>query len=160
MDKSPKVRLIPYQSKFGMETVKMWRASMEAALGIKDEHSWDDQLSYLREIAEKYQVYLAIVDDKGQIVDMMAAGGGELDQFYVDVGCQGRGVGTVLLNKAKKISPGRLGLYTFAVNKGAQSFYEKHGFQIIARGIESKSGMADIRYEWVEEGVLAYGHIH
>mgnify|MGYP001823311235 CR=1 FL=1 len=82
---------------------------------------------------------------------MIVLGDTELDQLYVHVDYQGMGVGTRLLNLAKRLSPGRLQCYTFAVNMPAQQFYEKHGFVIIARGVEPKSGMADIRYEWVEE---------
>jgi ribosomal protein S18 acetylase RimI-like enzyme len=143
-----RVNLIPYQENYGLETVQMWRASMEQALGIKDPHSWDDQLNYLHEIAEKNEIFLAIEAESGQVVGMMATDGSELDQLYIHVDYQGQGIGTMLLNKAKAMSPGTLQLYTFEVNKQAQAFYEKHGFTIIQRGVESNSGMDDIRYEW------------
>ena len=149
MKRNPNVSLIPYEEKYGMETVRMWRASMEQALGIKDTHTWAEQLNYLHEIAEKYEVYLVIEDGTGRVVGLLATDGAELDQLYIHVDYQGQGIGSRLLNKAKAMSPGKLQLYTFEVNKQAQAFYEKHGFTIIRRGVESDSGMADIRYEWV-----------
>jgi ribosomal protein S18 acetylase RimI-like enzyme len=142
-------KIIDYDQKFALETVKMWRASMERALGIKDEHSWEEQLDYLKSITQKFSVFLAVKENTGKIVGMMAIGGTELDQLYIHVDYQGMGIGTRLVNLAKELSPGKLQLYTFEVNKGAQLFYEKHGFTVIGRGIETQSGMADICYEWV-----------
>jgi ribosomal protein S18 acetylase RimI-like enzyme len=124
---------------------------MEKALNFKDEHSWEEQLAYLESIAQQYRVFLAFDEDTKKVVGFMAVGGTELDQLYIHVDYQGQGIGSHLLNMAKELSPGKLQLYTFEVNKGAKSFYEKHGFNILSRGIESQSGMADIRYEWVKE---------
>ena len=123
---------------------------MERALGVKDHHSWEEQLNYLKTIEQENSVYLGIDENTAEVVGMMALGGSELDQLYIHVDYQSIGIGTQLLNLAKELSPGKLQLYTFEVNKGAQLFYEKHGFTIIGRGIESESGMADIRYEWVK----------
>ena len=145
------INIIEYDAAYALKTVQMWRASMEAALGIKDTHSWEEQLDYLQSIAAQHQLYLALDTATDQVVGMMAVGGSELDQLYIHVDYQGQGIGTHLLNLAKARSPGTLQLYTFAVNQPAQRFYEKHGFTIIGRGIESNSGMADIRYEWVQD---------
>jgi ribosomal protein S18 acetylase RimI-like enzyme len=142
------ITIIDYDDRYALATVQMWRASMERALGITDPHSWDEQLDYLRHIVQTNRVYLALDATTDQVVGMMAIGGTELDQLYIHVEYQGRGIGTRLLNLAKAVSPGTLQLYTFAVNTHAQAFYERHGFRIIRRGVERESGMADIRYEW------------
>jgi hypothetical protein len=41
------IKIIQYDEKYALATVKMWRASMEHALGVKDHHSWEEQLAYL-----------------------------------------------------------------------------------------------------------------
>jgi ribosomal protein S18 acetylase RimI-like enzyme len=151
MNTRQNIKIIEYDEKYAFDTVKMWRASMEKALGIKDHHSWEEQLDYLKAIVKEHRVYLALEEPTDQVVGMMAVGGSELDQLYIHIDYQGIGLGTQLLNLAKELSPGKLQLYTFEVNKGAQLFYEKHGFTIIDRGVESESGMADIRYEWVKK---------
>ena len=143
------IEIIQYDEKYALDTVKMWRASMEQALGIKDHHSWQEQLDYLASLVQKYSVYLAIDDREDNVVGLMVVGGTELDQLYIHVDYQGQGIGTKLLDIAKELSPGKLQLFTFEVNDGAQAFYEKHGFKIIQRGVEAGSGMADIRYEWI-----------
>ncbi|MEZ4863611.1 MAG: GNAT family N-acetyltransferase [Caldilineaceae bacterium] len=151
MENGQPCKIIAYDEQYALATVQMWRASMERALGIKDHHTWEEQLNYLKELVQKYSVYLALDEAADQVVGFMVVGGTELDQLYIHVDYQGRGIGTQLLTLAKALSPGKLQLYTFEVNQKAQAFYEKHGFTIIGRGVESESGMADIRYEWVQE---------
>lgn len=143
--------VIDYDNRYALETVQMWRASMEQALGITDRHTWEEQLDYLAQIAQSNSVRLAVDQATNQVVGMLAVEGTELNQLYVHSDHQGRGIGTQLLNLAKVLSPGKLCLYTFEVNQKAQRFYEKHGFIIIGRGVESESGMADIRYQWVRD---------
>ena len=110
------IKTIEYDEKYALEIVKMWRASMEKALGIKDHHSSEDQLDYLKTIVSEYRVYLGIEELTGKIIGMMAAGGNELDQLYVHVDYQGMGIGTQLLNLANELSPGKLRLFTFDGN--------------------------------------------
>ena len=150
MDGTPTIDIIDYDDRYALATVKMWRASMEQALGITDQHSWDEQVDYLRHIVQVNRVYLAIDADTDSVVGMLAIGGTELAQLYIHVDYQGQGIGTRLLNIAKTVSPDTIQLYTFEVNTKAQAFYERHGFKIIGRGVEAESGMADIRYEWTK----------
>ena len=145
------INIIPYDDRYAWPTVRMWRASMERALGITDRHTWEGQVKYLHHLASIYEVYLAVENSSDQVGGFLVVGGTELDQLYIHVDHQGKGIGPRLLNLAKERSPGKLQLYTFAVNQNAQRFYERHGFYIIDRGIESESGMADIRYEWVAD---------
>jgi len=157
MSKSNPINIIEYREEYAWPTVRMWRASMEQALGVKDPHTWEGQVNYLNHLATTYTIYLAINNatqeetgsEVGQVVGFIVFGDTELDQLYIHVDYQGMGIGPRLLALAKEQSPGKLQLYTFAVNENAQRFYERHGFYIIGRGIERESGMADIRYEWV-----------
>ena len=150
MDEGLDIRIVEYETMYALETVRMWRASVEAALGMKDKHTWAQQLGYLAEIVREYQVYVAIDNRTDRLVGMMAMAGTELDHLYVHVDYQRRGIGTRLIELTKALSPGMLRLYTFEVNTGAQEFYQRNGFRIIGRGVEKASGMADIRYEWVK----------
>ena len=77
------INIIEYDAAYALKTVQMWRASMEAALGIKDTHSWEEQLDYLQSIAAQHQLYLALDTATDQVVGMMAVGGSELDQLYI-----------------------------------------------------------------------------
>ena len=62
---------------------------------------------------------------------------------------QRHGIGLSLLNKAKKLSPHRLELWSFQRNFNARGFYEAQGFRAVAstdgRNEENES---DVKYEW------------
>lgn len=145
------ITLIEYDDKYAREAVAMWRASKERALGVKDIHSFDDHLSFLRtKLVNNSMVYLAIHQPSDSVAGIMAIDGTELTQLYIHVDYQRLGIGTQLLNLAKQLSTGKLQLYTFDVYAGAQAFYEQHGFKIMGRGYKNEENLPDIRYEWVE----------
>ena len=92
-----------------------------------------------------------------QIVGLLTLSGDALDHLFVHVDYQRAGIGKKLLDEAKARSPQGLTLYTFQRNTGAQQFYLSQGFVETARGFasfdgnpwaQSKSDLADIRYEW------------
>ena len=56
-----------------------------------------------------------------------------------------------MLEWAKSESCGSLWLYTFERNEGACTFYERHGFTAIARGVEPSWQLADVKYRWAAQ---------
>jgi GNAT superfamily N-acetyltransferase len=88
--------------------------------------------------------------DPDRIVGMLITEADWVEQLYVDPSHTGRGIGTRLLDHAKALSPGRLQLWTFASNVGAQRFYQRHGFVEVERtdGAENEERAPDIRYTW------------
>ena len=91
-----------------------------------------------------------VAEDAGRIVGMMAIVGVHIDHLYLLPGTYRRGIGTMLLNKAKERSQGRLTLYAFQVNTRARAFYEHHGFKPIEYGDGSgnEAREPDVLYEW------------
>lgn len=63
------------------------------------------------------------------------------------------GIGTALLNYAKRELPPPIRLYTFQDNDAARQFYEHHGFRAIAYsdGSTNEENCPDILYEWQRE---------
>lgn len=89
-------------------------------------------------------------DDEGEVAGMLLLDGSCLDQLYVEPTRIGRGIGSRLVEVAKRARPDGLRLWTFASNAGAQRFYERHGFVAIRRtdGHDNEEGAADILYVW------------
>ena len=92
---------------------------------------------WIAEIAGEPVGYLALVDDI-------------LDHLYVAPDHQGRGVGSVLLAKAKALRPAGLQLYAFQRNRRAQDFYEARGFAPVrfSNGAGNEEREPDVVYEW------------
>lgn len=94
------------------------------------------------------EVWVAI--EAGRIVGMMALAGHHIDHLYLLPGHYRRRIGTLLLEKAKGLSPEKLTLYAFAVNARARAFYEHHGFipMEFGDGSANEAGEPDVFYEW------------
>jgi len=93
-----------------------------------------------------------VAREAGRILGFMTLNGEELDQLYLLPGHLKRGIGSLLLAKAKERSPERLSLFTFQRNTGARAFYEHHGFRLVdlTNGARNEEGEPDALYEWRE----------
>lgn len=130
------------------ELVAMWRASFEMGVGIVDPHPIAEQQEYfLTRVLPACDVRMALLE--GALVGFVAASRDSIAQLYVRPGFQRRGIGTQLVGWAKQRSCGRLWLYTFARNRVACNFYERHGFIAVARGFEPTWQLEDVKYQWV-----------
>jgi GNAT superfamily N-acetyltransferase len=55
-----------------------------------------------------------------------------IDQLYLHPSSVGRGIGSQLLERAKRELGSRIRLYTFQANSASRRFYERHGFRPVA----------------------------
>lgn len=132
-------------------TVRMWRRSREGVqpeLEARLKYSPMDDLKFFTEtLLKQCLVWIAIARE--QPVGLLAISEDSVEQIYVDPVEQRRGVGTMLLNFAKKKSPARLQLHTHQSNTGARNFYEQHGFRAVQFGISSApESEPDVLYAW------------
>ena len=95
-----------------------------------------------------------VAEERSRIIGMMSLTKpnetGCITQLYIHPEVVGKGIGALLLDKAKAILGPPIHLHTFQQNQGAIRFYEKHGFTII--GFDDGSGneekCAAFLYEW------------
>ena len=137
-----------FQHEYAESLVKMWRVSKQNALGIAEIHSFQDQLNFLNDSLTKDNTICLALDHQDNVLGFMATDGAYLNQLYVHVDHQRRGIGSELLSRAKQLSNGSLKLYTFEMNTTAQQFYESHGFRIIGGGSDNEEKLPDLLFEW------------
>lgn len=141
------VRLAPCEHAREVELVSMWRESFEFGVGIVDPHPFDEQVRFFRDrVLPNSEVRIAL--DGPLLLGFIAATPARIDHLYVRVGSHRRGVGTALLEWAKDRSAGELQLYTFARNRVARAFYERHGFVVERQGFEPQWQLEDVLYRW------------
>lgn len=70
--------------------------------------------------------------------------------LFVDINCQGKGIGTKLLESVKK-SCRILKLAVYAENKKSVHFYLKSGFSIVYEQINEDSGVKELIMSWPQK---------
>jgi GNAT superfamily N-acetyltransferase len=134
----------------------LWLRARKAAVGTipPPVHDDDDVRAWFAaHIVWDTEPWLA-EDRDGQLVGILVLDGRWLDQLYVEPTMTGLGIGSQLVDLAKRARPDGLQLWTFASNMGAQRFYERHGFVAVRRtdGRENEERAPDIMYVWGEAG--------
>ncbi|MEW2180132.1 GNAT family N-acetyltransferase [Streptomyces sp. NPDC005406] len=83
-------------------------------------------------------------------VGFVSLDGEELEHLYLRPDMRRRGIGTLLLAKARERSPQGLALHAFQRNADARAFYERHGFTAVAfdDGSRNEENEPDVRYRW------------
>jgi len=131
--------------------VALWCRSRSRAqpwLELRMGYTEADSLRHFREvIAKQNEVWVAVAD--GAAVGLLALRPGFVDQLYVDPDAQGLGVGSALLDHAKRACPAGLALFTHQANSRARAFYESRGLRAVAFGVSpSPECEPDVRYAW------------
>jgi GNAT superfamily N-acetyltransferase len=114
-------------------------------------HGDDETRVWIRDtLFRQDEVTVAIMD--GRIAAMMATKPGWIDHLYVHPDFQNRGLGTALLQTAKRSAQTGSGvqLWTFQANTGARRFYARHGFSEVelTNGAGNEEQSPDVRIIW------------
>lgn len=111
-------------------------------------HTLDEHRVWFRRVADEQEVW--VWEQGGVLLGFMALGDAMLNYLYVEPEATGRGIGSALLDHAKKRRPDGFTLWTFQHNEGARRFYERHGLRVIrlTDGRDNEEKTADALYEW------------
>ena len=138
----------PYTEDDLDEVVALWYRSWTHAFpNLKHPQPFEQwKCRFQNDYARGGGVWVAVIQD--QIVGFIVVSNSVIAQIFVDVDRQRTGVGTGLLNQAKRMYPNGLSLTTLQQNEQARQFYEKHGFAIGAAGINPINGQPNIEYHF------------
>ncbi|MGN6144186.1 MAG: GNAT family N-acetyltransferase [Mesorhizobium sp.] len=128
----------------------VWREGARSALGPAMEPPSVDELRARidGELASGWVLPVAV--RSGSVVGFLALKPRlhVLDQLFVLPSAQGQGIGTALLDRAKREMPGGFRLRTAAINEKARRFYVRSGLSFLGEGIHPKNGTAVCHYGW------------
>jgi ribosomal protein S18 acetylase RimI-like enzyme len=76
--------------------------------------------------------------------------GETVEHLYVDPGRLREGIGSMLLDEAKRRLPAGFRLWVFQQNEPARRFYEKHGLSVVrlTDGAANEEKTPDALYAW------------
>ncbi len=103
----------------------------------------------LREVLVRdIEVWVAEHDER--VVGFAALSQDELANLYLHPSAQGRGLGSELLEVAKRRRPRGFTFWVFQRNDGARRFYERHGCRLVrlTDGRDNMEREPDALYEW------------
>jgi len=137
------VRIQAFDPQLALPTVRMWRRSFEAAMGLPRSNGPDevyqDQLAFLQTSYADHELTHVLHQRSPRVLGFMAQSQQQISHLYLCESIQGQGVGTRLLQLAKQRSPQGLKLYTFQDNVRARQFYAQFGFVETAFGTAPKA---------------------
>ncbi len=143
--------IAPWRAKLMPELSELWVAAWTQAMpeiNFEARRPW--LCAHLEDLhARDYETRCAVAHD-GAVAGFVTLlpQTGELDQIAVAPGVGRRGVGHLLMNEARALSPGRITLTVNQANGAARRFYEREGFIVTGEGRNPLSGLPTLRMLW------------
>jgi ribosomal protein S18 acetylase RimI-like enzyme len=118
-------------------------------------HTDDETRTFIGEVVMPRQD-VVVAEEDGRIVGFVAisrddvAHGDMVEHLYVHPERQRRGIGSALLEQAKRRMPAGFRLWVFQQNDPARRFYERHGLRVVrlTDGSANEEQTPDALYEW------------
>ncbi len=130
---------------------RLWRAAREQAFPefqrTKGHTFEEDRAYFLNVVLENNDVWVLEVESR--VAGFIAIAGDFVDQLYIHPDFQRRGLGKLMLDHAKSLSPEHVWLYTLQINTNGRAFYEKNGFVAVRFGVSpAPESEPDVEYHW------------
>lgn len=127
--------------------VESWRATFPS-IDFEARRGWIvDHLTGLVERGAACRVAIVETGEAAGFVVIDPASG-YLDQIVVGTAWWGRGIAEALLAEARRLSPARIELDVNQDNLRAVAFYRREGFEIVAEGVNARSGLTTYKLLW------------
>lgn len=126
-------------------------ASRERAMpDLRPPYSDAEARAYLADMVVNPDCAVWVADREGEVVGFVALRGSWVDHLYVRPAWWRRGIGTRLLDHAKRAHPQGLRLFCFKCDDRAQAFYATSGLVPVRRSGDGRHGTPepDVEFRW------------
>jgi len=130
----------------------LFRGVAEATRPYRPElHTPEEDHEFFGEAVATKDVWIA--EEDGTLAGFISFSTRWVNHLFIDLGCQGRGIGSALLDLAKAENDA-LQLWVFQENIKARRFYERRGFRLVKEtdGAENEEKQPDALMEWTRGG--------
>lgn len=129
----------------------LWRIAREKSLPefqrLKGHFFYEDRDYFRDHVLKENKVF--VVEGEDCPVAFMAMRDDFVDHLYVHPDYQNQGLGKLLLDYARQLSPDHIWLYTLQINMNAREFYERNGFTADKYGVSPPpESEPDVEYHW------------
>jgi putative acetyltransferase len=126
----------------------LFSASRRLLTFLPELHSVDEDRAFIRDVVFT-GCRVTLAERGGTLAGFIAERDGWIDHLYVDPPVLHSGVGSALIDDAKRRHPS-LELWCFEGNLPARRFYEQRGFVVMETtdGRNNEARMPDLRYRW------------
>ncbi|BAZ33520.1 GCN5-related N-acetyltransferase (plasmid) [Cylindrospermum sp. NIES-4074] len=150
------IKIRDYQPEDLENIVQLWYGTWHQTFPhLQHPQTYSEWKQKFYELAENGDIFVTEVENSIAGFAVILTKEQCLSQLFVDKNYQNLGIGSALLNVAKRLCPQGLNLYTLQENLKARAFYEKHGFQARKFSINEFNGQPNVEYYWEPEPVLA-----
>lgn len=106
---------------------------------------WKKNFEYVKKILPNAEIYVYVENEK--IVGFIGLNDNYIEGIFIDSKYQYKGIGTALLNKAKKMKD-ELTLSAYKKNTKAIQFYLKNEFKIVEKNIDKENDKVEYIMLW------------
>ena len=116
---------------------------------LPDTHALEEVRRCMEEVLLVHEE-VWVAEDGRRVVGFFALSDGFLYHLYVYPEVHGRGAGSLLFERVKKLAPDGFRLWVFQRNTQAREFYEHRGMRVVALtdGSGNEEREPDALYEW------------
>ncbi|WFS18296.1 N-acetyltransferase [Pseudomonas sp. 905_Psudmo1] len=140
------IMIRPYHPTDSDALLDLWlRASLQAH-DFVPETFWYEQLPAMRELYLP-QAETLVLEEQGRVLGFASLHGQRLAALFVSPDAQGRGLGSQLLDEAKR-RRNRLELGVYRANTRAVAFYRAGGFVTLDETRDPHTGQPELTMRW------------
>lgn len=140
-----------FEEKDLSDVMNIWLNTNIQAHSFIDKEYWKTNFDAVKNILPSTEVY--VYEEDGCIMAFMGVDNGHIAGIFVCQKMQSKGVGKMLLDKAKEIHP-KLSLTVYQKNIKAVDFYQREKFVIQQEQIDEKTKESEYLMTWQKKSSI------